>query len=861
MQFPDIIFSYQLDQALGWTVFHSLWQTTLIAFVTGIILALLRHKAAKTRYRVASLGMSAMLLAASVTFAMYLFDGATPVEQPTTQSVVATVDNDKIQAIVAPATMPVPVQPTEAKPNQGFAQRFSKINDLATQNLPLIVLIWFAGMLLFLLKLLGGLLQVFDLKRRMNFSADAYWADLLQKLTEKVGVKTQIELLESALVRSPITIGHLKPVILFPIGIINLLSEKEVEAILAHELAHIMRKDYIVNILQHLVEAVFYFHPAMWWLSSQVRQERENACDDVAIELTGDKVNYAKALVAVKEMEMYVQTPALAFSGTRKKELLGRVHRLLAQPKKSVNLLEKGVTTVLIATLVFGLAFGQAAPNLTGSNPTNGPKNLKEHNKGNWEGKLFYDSLYVQASCTYGDGRHSMSEMFTKADYERFDFGDEHVALTIVRPAGHIIFEGNTDGQKVSGTYEFVPDVEFKRNLLRNGVIGADDLTLILCYFANFSKDYLSKMKEMGYNNITKEQLQQLAALKLDEKAVGLYLNMAATLGEKGLTHDELIFAKVSNATPKFLQGLSNLGYQNLKQGAKPISFNQVCQLAMHDASIEFIQSMNQIGFGQLSFDQLLSAKIHQMDAQSMKSLMKATGSKPSFNEAIEQAPAVNLEKEKQVAVAIDNLDVEISEAIEHDLTRISFEQMQAMKLFGVDEQALKDAQNLGLGALSAEQVIALKGQGITPGFINEVHAWGFGNLGFNEIMTIKIHGISAQFIEQTRLWGFGKFNYDQLVAAKVHGINTDRVTQCQNMGLGKLTFDQVLQMSVLSITSQEVQMYKKLEINDLSPEHLVAAKNAGVTPDYVINQRKKRNVSNRIMDYVALANGTIQSF
>jgi beta-lactamase regulating signal transducer with metallopeptidase domain len=146
----------------------------------------------------------------------------------------------------------------------------------------------------------------------MNFPADPYWADILNKLALQSRFNTGIELLESALVRSPLTIGHLKPVILFPIGLINRLSESEVEAILAHELAHILRRDYIFNILQSVVEVVFYFHPAVWWLSAQVRQERESACDDRAIALVGNKMNYAKALVTIQEMAFFPLSPALA---------------------------------------------------------------------------------------------------------------------------------------------------------------------------------------------------------------------------------------------------------------------------------------------------------------------------------------------------------------------------------------------------------------------------------------------------------------------------------------------------------------------------------------------------------------------
>jgi beta-lactamase regulating signal transducer with metallopeptidase domain len=173
------------------------------------------------------------------------------------------------------------------------------------RHIYLIVTIWVLGVALFMLRLLSSISYVYYLKSKMNFPADEYWQELLDGLAAKVNVQKGIELVESALVRSPMVIGHLKPVILFPIGAINRLNPNEVEAILAHELAHVMRNDYVFNIIQSVIEALFYFHPAVWWISAQIRAERDNCCDDVALELCGNSMTYAKSLVSVQEMAYY----------------------------------------------------------------------------------------------------------------------------------------------------------------------------------------------------------------------------------------------------------------------------------------------------------------------------------------------------------------------------------------------------------------------------------------------------------------------------------------------------------------------------------------------------------------------------
>jgi bla regulator protein blaR1 len=293
---PDFtLFSDNLDYALGWMVIHSLWQATLIAFISGILMVILRKKTAKLRYIVGNIALLAVVISAVVTFCVY-YDFATEPAKVTFTPTLQALNTEGVNAIT---------QNTTIAEKASNPLSISGFKDYFNQNIPLIVTIWILGVAIFMLKLFGGISYIYYLKNRMNFPADEYWTDMLQKLADKAGLQRSIDIVESAMVRTPMVVGHLKPLILFPMGIINRLTPEEVEAILAHELAHIMRKDFIFNILQSIVEALFYFHPAVWWLSSQIRNERESACDDIAIELINSKVNYARALVAIQEMAYF----------------------------------------------------------------------------------------------------------------------------------------------------------------------------------------------------------------------------------------------------------------------------------------------------------------------------------------------------------------------------------------------------------------------------------------------------------------------------------------------------------------------------------------------------------------------------
>ncbi|MEL6924801.1 MAG: M56 family metallopeptidase, partial [Bacteroidota bacterium] len=233
--------------------------------------------------------------------------------------------------------------------------------DYFNRHLPIIVLIWLVGMFFFALRLMGSMAYVQHLKWHRNQELDAFWRNKVKDLTRELHLAKAVKLAESSLVKVPMVIGYLKPVILLPIGTINALSTEEVEAILAHELAHVSRNDYLLNIFQSLVEVLFYFNPAVWWISANIRSERENCCDDIAIRLCGNPLIYAKALVKIQELYQPAPQLAMSFAG-RKNQLLDRVKRILNQPQNKSNLMEKAMTTTLL--LLFAICFTIAANDL-----------------------------------------------------------------------------------------------------------------------------------------------------------------------------------------------------------------------------------------------------------------------------------------------------------------------------------------------------------------------------------------------------------------------------------------------------------------------------------------------------------------
>jgi bla regulator protein blaR1 len=165
-------------------------------------------------------------------------------------------------------------------------------------------------------------------------------------------VTRPVQLLESCLIDVPLALGHLRPIILFPIGLFSGLSVIQIEIILMHELAHLRRHDYLVNAVQRLIESFFFYHPATWWISSVMSNEREHCCDDVVVSTIGNAHEYALALIALEENRFSSREPALAVTGGN---LMKRIHRLL-HPSRSISALAPLVAVAILIAAAVSMA-------------------------------------------------------------------------------------------------------------------------------------------------------------------------------------------------------------------------------------------------------------------------------------------------------------------------------------------------------------------------------------------------------------------------------------------------------------------------------------------------------------------------
>ncbi len=344
MNYLSSLISGPFIDALGWTLVHSIWQGALIASLVAIIMIMLRKGSAKSRYLVYFSSLILMLGISVATF-IKVYDPADASEKIDTAQGVESINED---LFLAAHENSFTEESQFGKAKKAFAGYFER-------NFPLFVSLWFLGICFFLLKFLGGYAYSQRLKHYRTLEATKYWNRKVLILSHKIGLNKSIRLAESALIKVPMVVGYLKPVILVPLGMLSSLPPQQVEAILTHELAHIYRKDYLFNLIQSVIDILFFYHPAIWWISRNIRMEREHICDDLVIMVNQDSIEYARALASVQEMKSNYPAPAPALA-RNKYELLNRIHRMMNKPRIIPSFTEGFMSALIILAGIIGMS-------------------------------------------------------------------------------------------------------------------------------------------------------------------------------------------------------------------------------------------------------------------------------------------------------------------------------------------------------------------------------------------------------------------------------------------------------------------------------------------------------------------------
>lgn len=327
-----------MEQILNTVLLYSLALGLVLALLTGLTLMLTRSASPLLRYRIL-VTLLGLFTAGIVVTGFFKLRDTNPAAQTfsahiTIQKEVAAVQNtqnedpDAINAVTK--------------------DLITISRDFMNNNARTIALIWMFMVLAKGIKLTSNLFELHYLKTRQIYPAGRHWEDQLVRLSKQIGLNKAVRIMQSSLTQVPLVIGHFKPVILIPLGMITAIKPQEIEMILLHELAHIKRMDFLVNIFQHVLELLFFFNPAVLWISALIRKERENCCDEMVLQNANEKHSYIQALLSFKEYQLNVPAYAMAFA--KENNLVSRVKRMVYQKNTALNSIEKGC--MLIAVLL-----------------------------------------------------------------------------------------------------------------------------------------------------------------------------------------------------------------------------------------------------------------------------------------------------------------------------------------------------------------------------------------------------------------------------------------------------------------------------------------------------------------------------
>jgi uncharacterized protein (TIGR03435 family) len=333
----ETLLAQPMPQSLGRALLHFLWQGSLLGSLLWIVRRITRPSAARVRYAAASL---IMLMMPAVLIVTVQWDIR---REPTS---IASTARPRPAAPVAIPREGVVYDPPAVTPVAGIAGWF--------------VCIWVSGVVLLSARSAGGWLRAQQLKH-FSSPASSELEAMMRRLKRMLRVSAPVRVCTSALTQVPTVIGWIRPYILLPLTALTSLNESQIEAILAHELAHIRRYDYALNLLQTAIETMLFYHPAVWWVGKQMRVERENCCDDIAVAVCGSAFAYAQALAELEGVRSEDHRLAIAATGG---DLLARIRRVLGQhdPSSPSLGIVAAAALALVITLTPTLVSLRAAP-------------------------------------------------------------------------------------------------------------------------------------------------------------------------------------------------------------------------------------------------------------------------------------------------------------------------------------------------------------------------------------------------------------------------------------------------------------------------------------------------------------------
>jgi len=654
-----------LAQAIGWALLHLLWQGVLVAAILAATLALLSKQSANARY-LASCGALALLVVLGAATAYRSYEGSGELGVGSGSEVV-----------FAPASASSPTAETiDSNPPLPTTH---PLIAFTKSHLPQIVLVWLTGVLLLSVRLLFGWLRAHSIAKKNATAAAPEWQRSARRLAHALKLRRAVQLLESAAVEVPTVIGWLRPVVLLPATSLTGLSTEQMEMILAHELAHIRRNDFFVNLMQAVVETLLFYHPAVWWISNRIRVEREHCCDDVAVAVSGKPLVYARALTRLEELRV---EDAQAFVAANGGSLIGRIRRLAGARAESPNAPSRFVAGAALLTVLLALII---APSL----PIRGQQQ-----------KADTPTPKPQASQTTVEVKADNAadeDDSNDAEAPEADDTDDNVTPAIAPRPMIAGVPGGIAGGVAGGIAEGVAGGI--AGGVADGIVGNIAPMAIApsvrAMTAVAPRIAMHAMERLNFGNIdidtpeapptprpdrhrTRRHIGEGGKLTVDDlielRACGVtpaYIDAMRSAGFGELSLDEIAEMRAVGVTPEYVKSLRDAGI-------KFDSAHNITELRAIGVTGEYLSQMRAAGYGNLTTKQLTS--------------MRAMGITPSYVKQMADAGYRNLTPNELVELKAQGIRPEFIKSLnDAGYTNLSVKDLVRMAAMGVNAEFIRD--------------------------------------------------------------------------------------------------------------------------------------------------------------------------
>jgi beta-lactamase regulating signal transducer with metallopeptidase domain len=598
-------------QAIAWTLIHFCWQAAAIAAAYRGLIVITARCSSNTRYLLSLSALLLMLGASVATFAFEMRSNSFLAFANQTENSVTGYNFS-------------PVKSTGAEVSQSALSGLSAASPRLIASLPALpvlplpflramVGLWLLGVLVLSLRSFGGWWMIQRLRATANVEASAAMRASFRRISTALGLRRPVLLRVSSAITGPVTVGALRALVLLPLTAATSLGPDELEVVFAHELAHVRRADFFWNLVQTLVETLFFFHPAVWWIGSRIRHERELCCDDLALEICPNPVVYAQALFELEQQRSRSAHLAMALDGHQPARTLRmRIARILGEPVAATAsrgpfslAAAAAVLVVLLLPVPQVLASLNQAPASAVNVSTAAPVHV-ETTVGNLNTNV--SPVYVDATAAAISARavtvskqvtdlvpRIVAQVASSEPQQSASVSDDHKGAYIdrMKAAGYDVDLDKLIAMKIQ---DVTPEYAAAMSQLGFGKLSADDL--IACKIQGVTPEYISQLKQGG---LEVKDIHQIISFRIFEVTPEFVAGMKAA-GFSGLNSDQLVAMRVQGVTPEYARSIA--------QQFPGATSDDLVKTRIFNIDAAFIESAKKHGFTDLSLDKLVKLRI-----------------------------------------------------------------------------------------------------------------------------------------------------------------------------------------------------------------------------------------------------------